>query len=101
MQVTIRSTGYVRAVSVLRALGEAGRAVSGPFANWGSRLPYAGVIETGNAELKRDRCPNSAAKATLLFSKTVSQPVWPTITPCPIRCVSGRNSMKRTIGTAS
>jgi hypothetical protein len=46
MNVTIKSVGYVQCVSALKALGEAGRAVSGPFLNFGSRLPYARPIET-------------------------------------------------------
>lgn len=69
MQVTIRSTGFVQAVGAVRALGEAGRAISGPFANWGSRSPYAGVIETG----QRYGRPWRKAGPALMFQKGVAE----------------------------
>jgi hypothetical protein len=69
MQVTIRSVGYVQCVSALKALGEAGRAVSGPFANWGSRLPYASVIETG----MRYGRPWRKAGPALMFQRGVAE----------------------------
>lgn len=47
VNVSIRMTGFVEALSAVRAIGEAGKAVNGPLATFGSRLPYAGVIETG------------------------------------------------------
>lgn len=47
VSVTIRVTGHVQILNAIKALGEAGRAVNGPIATWGSTLPYAGVIETG------------------------------------------------------
>ena len=59
----------------------------------------AGDSVVGKAVVKRERCTNAFVNATLLFSKTVSQPVCPTITPWPIVFVSGRNSLKRTTGT--
>jgi hypothetical protein len=47
VQVSVRMTGFVEALSAVRAIGEAGKAVSGPLATFGSRLVYAPVIETG------------------------------------------------------
>ena len=47
MQVTVRVTGLVQQLSAVRAIGEAGKAVQGPLATFGSRLSYAPVIETG------------------------------------------------------
>ena len=61
----------------------------------------AGVIESGNCEMKAGRMTNSSAKAFLLFSNCVCQSPTPTTTFCPIRCVSGRNCSRRTAGTRS
>jgi hypothetical protein len=69
MQVSIRVTGFVQALGAVRALGEAGKAVSGPFANWGSRLAYAGVIETG----MRYGRPWRKAGPALMFQRGVSE----------------------------
>lgn len=69
MPVTIRQTGYVQCVSALRALGEAGKAITGPFLNFGSRSPYAGVIETG---MRKGRMWRKAGPA-LMFQKGVSE----------------------------
>lgn len=49
MQVSIRTVGFVRAISAMQALGAAGKAVNGPLATFGSRLPYARFIETGRS----------------------------------------------------
>jgi hypothetical protein len=49
MQISIRTVGFVERLTALRALGEAGRAVNGPLAAFGSRLPYARFIETGRS----------------------------------------------------
>lgn len=45
MQITIRETGLVQVLSAVRALGEAGAAVAGPIATWGSPVVYAGPVE--------------------------------------------------------
>lgn len=49
MDVRIRTVGFVEALTAVRAIGEAGRAVNGPLAAFGSRLPYARFIETGRS----------------------------------------------------
>lgn len=49
MQVTIRTVGYVQALTSVQAVGEAGRAVNGSLATFVSRLPYAKFIETGRS----------------------------------------------------
>lgn len=49
MNVTIRVVGYVKALSAVQAIGEAGKQVQGPLATFGSRLPYARFIETGRS----------------------------------------------------
>lgn len=66
--VTIRVTGYVETVSALRALGDAGRSVQGPFLNFGSRKPYAWNIETG---MRLGRAWRRAGPA-LMFQRGVS-----------------------------
>lgn len=45
VQASIKMIGFVQALSAVRAIGEAGRAVNGPLASFGSRLPYARPIE--------------------------------------------------------
>lgn len=45
VQVTITVKGMVQALSAVRVLGEAGRAVNGPLGTWGSRLIYAPIVE--------------------------------------------------------
>jgi hypothetical protein len=47
--VTIRTVGFVQAISAVRAIRDGGRAVNGPLAAFGSRLPYARFIETGRS----------------------------------------------------
>lgn len=47
MQISIRTGGFVERLTAVRAIGEAGRAVNGPLAAFGSRLPYTFGIETG------------------------------------------------------
>ena len=59
-----------------------------------------GVIPEGNADKNRERCTNSNAKACLLSSRVCCQLPWPTTTPVPISCVSGRNSSSL-IGTGA
>lgn len=49
MNISIKITGYVRALSAVQAIGAAGTAVNGPLATWGSRSPYARFIETGRS----------------------------------------------------
>jgi hypothetical protein len=68
MQVTIRVTGPVQQLTALRALGEAGRAVNGPIATWGSTLPYAQVIETG----RRYGRPWRKAGPALMFQRGIA-----------------------------
>src|SRR2546425_8656908 len=83
-------------IAALRSLDEG---VTPAFANNVS-TNCVGVMEVGNAAVNRERWTNSDAKACLLFSKTVSQPVCPTTTPLPISCVSGKNSLNL-IGTGA
>jgi hypothetical protein len=45
VQVSIRTVGFVQAITAVQAIGEAGKAVNGPLATFGSRLPYARPIE--------------------------------------------------------
>ena len=47
--ISVRVIGYVQAVSAVKAIGEAGKAVQGPLVTLGSRLPYARFIETGRS----------------------------------------------------
>jgi hypothetical protein len=47
--ISVRTVGFVQAISAVRAIGEAGKAVNGPLAAFGSRLPYARFIETGRS----------------------------------------------------
>lgn len=47
MNVRITVKGYVETLTAVKAIGEAGRAVTGPLATFGSRLVYARPIETG------------------------------------------------------
>lgn len=49
MDVRIRMVGFVETLTTVRAIGDAGKAVNGPLATWGSRLPYARFIETGRS----------------------------------------------------
>jgi hypothetical protein len=68
MQVSIRVTGFVQVLSAVRAIGEAGRAVNGPIASWGSSLPYARYIETGRSS----RAVRRAGPA-LMFQRGVAE----------------------------
>jgi hypothetical protein len=47
VNITLTFTGFVEALSAIRAVGEAGKAVNGPLATFLSASPYAKVIETG------------------------------------------------------
>lgn len=49
VQVSIKLTGFVQALSAVQAVGAAGTAVNGALATFGSRLPYARFIETGRS----------------------------------------------------
>lgn len=44
--MNITTTGFVQALSAVKAIGEAGKAVTGPLATFVSRLPYARPVET-------------------------------------------------------
>lgn len=67
MQVTIRETGHVQMLNAIKALGEAGRAVNGPIATWGSTLPYAQFIETGRSSRQVRR-----AGPALMFARGIA-----------------------------
>lgn len=69
MQVTIKVTGHVEQLNAVKALGEAGKAVTGPIATWGSTLPYANVIETG----RRYGRPWRKAGPALMFQRGIAQ----------------------------
>ncbi len=45
MKVTIRLSGFVQVLTAIQAIGQAGRAVEGQIAAFGSPLPYARPIE--------------------------------------------------------
>jgi len=45
MQVLIKPSGFIQAVSMVKAIGEAGAALGGDIAVWGSGLPYSRPIE--------------------------------------------------------
>jgi hypothetical protein len=49
LNVNIRVTGFVQALTAIQAVGAAGKAVNGPLATFVSRKPYAGFIETGRS----------------------------------------------------
>lgn len=68
MNITIRMTGYVQALSAVKLLGEAGKAVQGPLATFGSRLPYASFIETGRSSRQVRR-----AGPALMFQRGVAE----------------------------
>lgn len=62
VSVRITTTGFVQALSAVKAIGEAGRAVSGPLVTLGSRLAYARPIETG---IRRGRMWRRAGPAQM------------------------------------
>lgn len=62
MQVLIKPSGFVQAVSMVKAIGEAGKALGGDIAVWGSGKPYAGPIERGKF-LTGPRAGQSARRA--------------------------------------
>lgn len=55
MQVRITTTGFVQVLNAVKLLGESGKAVNGPLATFGSRLPYARFIETGRSSRQTRR----------------------------------------------
>lgn len=69
VSVTIRTVGYVAALSAVKAVGEAGGAVQGPLATFVSRLPYARFIETGRSSKPQMRRAGPAA----MFAKGVAE----------------------------
>jgi hypothetical protein len=69
MQVRLKSTGFVQALSAVKAIGDAGKAVNGPLATFGSRLPYARFIETGRSSRPQVRRAGPAR----MFEKGVQQ----------------------------
>jgi hypothetical protein len=66
--VSITVTGMNQMISAVRTLGEAGKAVNGPIATFGSRLPYASYIETGRSS----RAVRRAGPA-LMFARGIQQ----------------------------
>jgi hypothetical protein len=68
VNVSVRMTGFVEALSAVRAIGEAGKAVNGPLATFGSRLPYASFIETGRSSRQVRR-----AGPALMFQRGVRE----------------------------
>lgn len=69
--VTIKVTGMVQCLTAVRLIGEGGRAVNGPLATFGSRLPYAMVINTG----MRYGRPWRKAGPALFFEKGIADTV--------------------------
>jgi hypothetical protein len=67
-QGSISITGLVERLSAVRAIGEAGRAVNGPLATFGSQLPYAPFIETGRSSRQVRR-----AGPALMFQRGVAE----------------------------
>lgn len=68
MQITIRQIGYVAQSNALKLLGEAGKAVNGPIATFGSLLPYASFIETGRSSRPQVR----RAGPALMFARGIA-----------------------------
>jgi hypothetical protein len=66
VQIRLIATGMVQALSAVKLLGEAGRAVNGPLATFGSRLPYARPIELGTRR---------RAGPALMFKRGIEQTV--------------------------
>lgn len=66
---SITVTGHVQQLNALKLLGEGGKAVAGPIATFGSRLPYAQVIETG---MRHGRMWRKAGPA-LMFARGIAE----------------------------
>lgn len=74
MQVRIRTVGFVQAIDLLRAIGDAAKQVNGPMATFGSRKPYARPIEK-NEFLSGPRKGQIARRAgpARMFEKGVAE----------------------------
>jgi hypothetical protein len=89
-------TGMVQCLSAVRAIGEAGKAVNGPIASWGSRSPYAGVIETG---MRGGRMWRRAGPARM-FQKGVAETlpqVGPIMLPAILKGAASVGQAKRRV----
>jgi hypothetical protein len=73
MQVRLKSTGFVQALSAVKAIGDAGKAVNGPLATWGSRSPYARFIETGRSSRPQVRRAGAARMFALGVQQAAAQ----------------------------
>lgn len=77
VNVSVRMTGFVEALSAVRAIGEAGRAVNGQLATFGSPLSYAMPVEkrwrrgSGGARMFERGVAETAALAPAILGPAI------------------------------
>jgi hypothetical protein len=89
MDVSIKTVGFVKAITAVQAIGEAGKAVQGSLATFGSLLPYASFIETGRSNKPQVRRAGPAR----MFARGGAEAVRFAVTVLPAAIVKGPRSV--------